>query len=435
MGNSAPMVITEVSGGKGGQGRAMRIQQTKRDRAEGNQPAILVFRDAYQLSNQCLTHKDEFSTPLDLSVGTYPSHLRQRGVLNVSKLFGIQSRRGHIPTSRGDLAQGLMRAQLVIHGEEAVAPFLLSLGTGCRRVHDLLLEGKVESFVSSVLLRMSWLDALGHNPQLDPPHREVRQSSSTYGGKGGTIVGADSQRQAVLPENTLKHGMHMGIIRLGEDLAAKKHASTGIADGQGIAACPVTGANPTLEIGAPDVVGSVSTQEWLKPRTIAPAALAPGHQPMQAQNPTPSANCRPRHGYLRGFVRARRQLGRSPGRMSLLGSYYGQRYLGWRSPRTPMRSAGALLKSRNAFISKAPQPLMGRFPAHTKVIGQLCHRILTSLIQAYHLQSLFHGTGLLPRQGNTSLPDKLPVTYVLSKGVTSVSGLHHVFPSPLKGEG
>jgi hypothetical protein len=349
----------------------MRRQQTQRDGAKGNQPTIAVFRDAYQFSNEGPAHIDELPTPFDLSIGTHPSHLCQRRVLNISKLFRIRSRRGHIQTSRWYLAQGLVRSHCVIYREEVIAPLLLCLGIGRWWFHNLLLEGTMYPFMPAVLLRVSWLDALRHNSQLDPPHGQRRQSTSAYRGERRAVVSADSQRQAVFPKNALKNRTYMGIIRLGENLAAQEHAGAGIADGQGITADSVTGADPTLEISAPHAIRSIDAQEWLEPGACAPAALAPCHQPMQTQNPTASAHSRPCSGYLRSFVWAGGELGGTPGRMSLLGPYHRQHNLPWRGLGTPMRSAGALVKPRNAFIGKAAQPLIYRFPTHPEVFSQL----------------------------------------------------------------
>src|SRR3989304_4281993 len=263
-------------GGRGSQGRAMRTQQTQRDSAEGNQPAILVFRDAYQFSHQGLAHKDEFPMPPDLTIGTYPPNLCKRVVFHVSKAVGIRPRRQCIKAGWRNLAQGFMRAHRVIDRDEGIALFLLSLGGFSRRAHHFLLEGTVQSFVPPVLLRMSWLDALGHNAQLNPPHRERRQSTGAYRSEWRTIVSADSQWQTVLSEDALKHGLHMGIVWLGKDLAAQEHASTCVANSQGIASDTVSRANPTLEIGTPDVVGAVGTNKRLEPGARTPAALAPG---------------------------------------------------------------------------------------------------------------------------------------------------------------
>ena len=172
IGNSPLMVMDAMGGGKRRQRRAMSMQETKRDGPKGNQPTIFVFRDSYQLSDQCLTYKDEFSTPLDLSIGPHPSHFGQRRVLDITKVFRVRPRRWHIQTSWWDLAKRLVRAPQVIQRTEAVAPCLLTLRGGCWWIHNFLLESTVQPFMPSVLLRVSWLDAFGHNTQFDPPHRE-----------------------------------------------------------------------------------------------------------------------------------------------------------------------------------------------------------------------------------------------------------------------
>ena len=81
----------------------MRVQQARGDGAKGNQPCIFVLGDAHQFTHQGLTHKDECPSPFDLAVGAYPSRLGQRGVLHITKSFGIRPMRRHIQTGRGDL--------------------------------------------------------------------------------------------------------------------------------------------------------------------------------------------------------------------------------------------------------------------------------------------------------------------------------------------
>ena len=170
--------------GKGVQGKAMRIQHTQRNGTERNQPSILVFRDAYKFSNQGLTHVNEAAFPLYLSVGTDSPHICERRVFDVTEQLGVFPRRGHIKTSWWHLPQSFMRSLCVIHREELITPFLLSLWICCRRLHDFLLESTMHAFMSTVLFRVSWLYALGHNPQLDPPHRQARQSTNSYRSSG-----------------------------------------------------------------------------------------------------------------------------------------------------------------------------------------------------------------------------------------------------------
>jgi hypothetical protein len=402
----------------------LRMDQTQRYGTKGDQPGIPVFCDPHQLSDQAFTNIDELPMPFDLSVGTHPSYFCQGRVSHISKIRGIQSGRRYVNTSWRDLSQSFMRALCVIDREETVASFLLSLRSRCWRFHGLVLQCAMQPLMSAILFRVTRLYALRHNPQLDPPHGKRRQSPGTCRGEGRPIVSTNSQRQPVLLENPLEHGLYVGIIRLGENMAAKEHAGAGIADGQRVAARSVTGAKPTLEIGAPDAVWTIGTQEWLKPRTGAPAALAPGNHPVSAQDSAASADRWPRPGYLRSFAQARHKFGRSPSGVSLFGSNHCQDYFHRRGSGTAMRSAGALVKPRHAFGDKTPYPFMGCLPAHFELSSKLGHSISSGLVQTHHLQSLFHNAGLFPRQGSTSLPVKLPVTHVFSKHVTSVSGLY-----------
>src|SRR4030042_3226267 len=126
IGNTSPMGIGGVGEGKGRQGRVMMIQKTKRNRAKGNQPAVLVFGDTYRLSDQSLTHIDEFTMPLNLSVGTHSTNFCQRRVFNIAEPFGIWPRRGQVQSGRRDLAQGLMRTLFIVDREEFIRLFLLA---------------------------------------------------------------------------------------------------------------------------------------------------------------------------------------------------------------------------------------------------------------------------------------------------------------------
>jgi hypothetical protein len=305
----------------------MRINQTQRYGTKGGQPGISVFCDAYQLSDQGFAYIDERPMPLNLSIGTHPPYLCQRRVLHISNILGIQSERRYVQTGRRHLSQGFMRALRVIDREETIASFLLSLRSGCWWFHGLLLQGAMQPLMSAILFRVTRLDALRHNSQLDPPRRKRRQSPDACRGEGRPIVSTNSQRQPVLSEDALEHRPYMGIIRLGENIAAKEHAGAGIADSQGVATSSVIGVNPTLEIGAPDTIWMVGVEKRLKPGTGAPTALTFGNHPMLAEDPATSAHRRPCPGYLRSFARARHEFGKSPGGMSLFGSNHLPRLL------------------------------------------------------------------------------------------------------------
>ncbi|MDP2918684.1 MAG: hypothetical protein Q8O43_00480, partial [Dehalococcoidia bacterium] len=81
----------------------MKTQKTQWNSTEGDQPGILIFRDAYQFTYERLAHEDQLAPPFDLAVGTDPSHLGQRRVLEVAEVLRIGAGREHIPGGRRHL--------------------------------------------------------------------------------------------------------------------------------------------------------------------------------------------------------------------------------------------------------------------------------------------------------------------------------------------
>jgi hypothetical protein len=87
-----------------------------------------------------------------------------------------------------------MRPHFVVFLAERLQLALLRppiLRRGRRR---FFLQGAMHALVPPVLLRLSRLDPLRHDPQLDPPHRQPRQSGDRRAGKGWPIVGANRLR-------------------------------------------------------------------------------------------------------------------------------------------------------------------------------------------------------------------------------------------------
>ena len=106
-----------------------------------------------------------------------------------------------------------------------------------------------------ILLRMPRLDALRHDAQLHPPHRQPRQPGKGPRGERRPVVGADRQRHAVLAKRRFEDRLHPRRVRLLHRLHPQQVAAVGIRDGQRIDAGAVAGAKPALEVGAPDAVG------------------------------------------------------------------------------------------------------------------------------------------------------------------------------------
>ncbi len=92
----------------------MGNHQAQRDGAEGDKPGVsgrtVGYCDAHQFSYEGRAHEDQFAMPFDLSIGSHPPHLCQRGILDITNSLRIGSERGHIQGCRGDLTQGLVRA-------------------------------------------------------------------------------------------------------------------------------------------------------------------------------------------------------------------------------------------------------------------------------------------------------------------------------------
>lgn len=188
IGNTFLTRVILVVGGKGRQGRTMRIQETQRYGSEGNEPAFLVFGYAYQLSDQGFTEVDESPAPLDLPIGTHPSDFGEGRIFDVTESFGIGPRRRNIQASRGDLAKGLVGTHVIILLSETIERLLLSLRRDCWRLHRLLLGGTVQSLMPAILFRVSRINTLWHNTYLNPPGRERRESPGAYGGERRAII-------------------------------------------------------------------------------------------------------------------------------------------------------------------------------------------------------------------------------------------------------
>jgi hypothetical protein len=64
---------------------------------------------------------------------------------------------------------------VVVVGAKTIKGALLIGRCRCRWIGRLFLERLVHALVSTILLRLAWLDALGHDTELNPPHGEPRK--------------------------------------------------------------------------------------------------------------------------------------------------------------------------------------------------------------------------------------------------------------------
>ena len=195
------------------------------------------------------------------------------------------------------------------------SPGLLLLPPGpCRRIRRFPLQRLMQPFPTSVLLRLAGVNPLRDDPQLQPPYRQPRQSAHGQRRQRWPLVGAQRSRQSILAESRFPHCFHLPLARARQQLTAQQATAASSAQRQRLAALPVGGQKPALEVSSPQRIRLPGMRQRLAPGCCPPPPLGPYRQPLLLQNP--------RH-------RRRRRPG-SPGvfalpdRLPLLGSPVGQ---------------------------------------------------------------------------------------------------------------
>jgi hypothetical protein len=91
-----------------------------------------------------------------------------------------------------------VRPLFVEDAPKVVEGLLLSAKVGARRMGGFALERSVHSFVTAVLLRLSRLDELRPDAELNPPRGELAKASERdIRSERLTVVGADAVRQPI----------------------------------------------------------------------------------------------------------------------------------------------------------------------------------------------------------------------------------------------
>ena len=177
---------------------------------------------------------------------------------------------------------------------EAVEAGLLLARARGRGLGSLGLQGPMHALVPPVLLGLARLDPLQRDAGLDPAERQARQPARAGSGERRPVVRTDGQRQAVALEELLDQRTdRVGPGR--DDDAGQQETAVGVADGQGVAAFAVAGAEPALEVDAPDIVGRADGAERPAGRGRATAPAARAHQPFRLQQIAHRAGRRPHH--------------------------------------------------------------------------------------------------------------------------------------------
>ena len=153
------------------------------------------------------------------------------------------------------------------------------------------------------------------DPHLRPACRQPRQPAGTRRGEGRPIVAADRPRQPVLAEQPVHLRLHRRRDR-GDDLQSQQITAEGVRHRQRIAARPIAGPEPALEIDAPRIVGRRHRRERAIYRQGPTPAAAPLAQPLAPQDVRNRARRRPGRRRI-VLLQHRQQLLRTPVRLPL----------------------------------------------------------------------------------------------------------------------
>lgn len=154
--------------------------------------------------------------------------------------------------------EGLVGALEVIDPTKVIEPSLLggeSRAGSVRRKGGALLERPVHTFMASILVGFSGLDALGKDAEGDPPDGELGEASDGGGREGMPVVATDPTWEAEGAEETPETA-HCGfeVEPLHASARQEKPGMT-VLNGEWIAQLPIAGPKLPLEVRGPGTVG------------------------------------------------------------------------------------------------------------------------------------------------------------------------------------
>src|SRR6266849_2731295 len=216
--------------------------------------AVIIFMQADHFADQWPGDENQLALPFNLAVAADPAQCEVAGVDWIFEPGRIGSRRRRVNRRWHRLAQGFVRALMIKLCTEIIEAALLGRERGRRRLRGFCLEGLVHAFMPPVLLGLARHNAHWRNAQLDPPHRQSAQAAGRQRGKGRTIIGEQHLRQAALAKKPLELTAAAFIVGRGR-AAAQQVTAEGVGHGQGITGRAIAGAEPALEVDAPDIIG------------------------------------------------------------------------------------------------------------------------------------------------------------------------------------
>jgi hypothetical protein len=236
------------------------------------------------------------------------------------------------------------------------------------------------------------MDEVRHDAELQPPGRQPGETAGSARAERRAIVAADRSGQAVLAKCPLKTGPN-ALDGGSDDPQFDQETAVAIGHRQRIDPPLVPGPEPTLEVGAPFVVGSrhrragPSLVEWL---------TAPLHRRDQAcalEN-TPDRRGR-RPSRLRCLaLKYRQNLARPQIRKTPPNPNHPLDDCSIRGLPTPQRCMRVILKPPRSAALLALAPLIKRVAANPVAPANLRYAPVPALILQKHPNTFFHPTGL-----------------------------------------
>src|SRR6185503_2149338 len=230
---------------------------------------------------------------------------------------------------------------------------------------------------------------------LHQPHRQRRQPARTRRSERWTVVGAYRLGQPELAKCRVEHRPHVLAIHALHSHHANDIAARLVLHRQGIAARPIAGPEPALEVDAPRVVGLPAVRQRPRARRNIPPTLAPLRQPRVNQQFPHRARRRPRN--LRMIqLQPPLQLLRPPRRLLAPQRQDRVALSLANSVRATMRRMAPLSQPRRPLNAPARQHLIARLAADAELTAKLRHRYLASFPGHAKPRLLLHRTGLRP---------------------------------------
>src|SRR4051812_39751744 len=142
-----------------------------------------------------------------------------------------------------------MRPHVIELASEGIEASLLRPQSRSSIARNPLFESAVHPLVDAVLLRTAWVDADRNDPQLDPPPRQLRQTTQgDAAAERRSAVGDHLSRQAMFTEDPLEGLPSRFHVRRAHRPGVEHVTAEGISHGQRIAERPIEQSKLTFEI-------------------------------------------------------------------------------------------------------------------------------------------------------------------------------------------